>query len=375
MASCTDCPGISFPSQAGEERDSVLKKSFDALQSSARSGCKTCRFLYHGLKKEVKRFDKFNPRSCRLAPVHFTSDCDNDGQIGDITVYIWNGFSKNLGKWSGPSLTLEAFHLPATYFRVPARPVLLERLTAIAASCPDSRITRTSIVKAPYKTQCFSWIRDRLRECEEGDGDCHFACRRRPRSLKMPSRLLDLQLHNSSEDIRLLSGPQQNLRYVALSYCWGSRHPIKTTSQKIEMYESRISFTELPQSFRDAVLICRSLNIRYLWIDNLCIVQDSPDDWAKESATMADVYQGAYFTLALASAEDSTQPILSARRRVQQTKLPHPLSWLGLRRPMRMTIADHWGKESDKRMSFLFPCSADNGRDQSVEKGINTCSQ
>lgn len=38
----------------------------------------------------------------------------------------------------------------------------------------------------------------------------------------------------------------------------------------------------------------RSLGIRYLWIDALCIVQDGDDgrDWAEQAADMAKIYQG-----------------------------------------------------------------------------------
>lgn len=32
--------------------------------------------------------------------------------------------------------------------------------------------------------------------------------------------------------------------------------------------------TELPQTFHDAIEVCRALNIRYLWIDSLCIIQN-----------------------------------------------------------------------------------------------------
>lgn len=44
--------------------------------------------------------------------------------------------------------------------------------------------------------------------------------------------------------------------------------------------------------------IAIKLGVQYVWIDSLCIVQDDANDWAKESAKMADYYQHAWLTVA-----------------------------------------------------------------------------
>ncbi|PQE11538.1 heterokaryon incompatibility protein [Rutstroemia sp. NJR-2017a BVV2] len=49
---------------------------------------------------------------------------------------------------------------------------------------------------------------------------------------------------------------------------------------------------------QDAVKIARSLGIFYIWIDSLCIIQDSDEDWKAEAAKMGDVYAGAACTIA-----------------------------------------------------------------------------
>jgi hypothetical protein len=63
---------------------------------------------------------------------------------------------------------------------------------------------------------------------------------------------------------------------------------------------------QLPKSFQDAILLTRSLNIDYLWIDSLCIIQDNEDDWRFEAGKMADVYRNATLVIAASDAEDST---------------------------------------------------------------------
>lgn len=47
----------------------------------------------------------------------------------------------------------------------------------------------------------------------------------------------------------------------------------------------------LPRTFKDAIQISRSLGVSYLWIDSLCIIQNSPEDWRRESRLMDKVYR------------------------------------------------------------------------------------
>lgn len=49
---------------------------------------------------------------------------------------------------------------------------------------------------------------------------------------------------------------------------------------------------------RDAVHAVRALGLDWLWIDSLCIVQDSAEDWKREAGMMAGVYMGAEVTVA-----------------------------------------------------------------------------
>lgn len=69
----------------------------------------------------------------------------------------------------------------------------------------------------------------------------------------------------------------------------------------------------MPKTFRDAILITAKLGIRYLWIDSLCIVQDSARDWETESGRMGAVYNGAYLTLAATRASADVDGFLSTR--------------------------------------------------------------
>lgn len=62
-------------------------------------------------------------------------------------------------------------------------------------------------------------------------------------------------------------------------------------------FTRHVNIRALPQTFRDAVCITHAIDVRYLWTDSLCIVQDDLDEWAQEAVKMASIFQNAYFTI------------------------------------------------------------------------------
>ncbi|KAF9871869.1 hypothetical protein CkaCkLH20_10501 [Colletotrichum karsti] len=63
---------------------------------------------------------------------------------------------------------------------------------------------------------------------------------------------------------------------------------------------------EMSKTFRDALLATRKLNLRYIWIDSLCIIQDSEEDWREQAALMTQVYSNAFINITAAYARDGT---------------------------------------------------------------------
>lgn len=54
----------------------------------------------------------------------------------------------------------------------------------------------------------------------------------------------------------------------------------------------------MPQTYQDAIHVTDALGLRYLWIDALCIIQDCPNDCAKEIQNMGKIYKNSHITLA-----------------------------------------------------------------------------
>ena len=94
--------------------------------------------------------------------------------------------------------------------------------------------------------------------------------------------------------------------YVSLSHCWGKIKMFKLLTGNLEELQKSIPFDQLCKTFQEAMQFTRSLAIEYVWIDSLCIIQDSSEDWRKESGSMEKVYQAAVCNLAAASSSDGT---------------------------------------------------------------------
>ncbi|KAE9370086.1 HET-domain-containing protein, partial [Stipitochalara longipes BDJ] len=134
----------------------------------------------------------------------------------------------------------------------------------------------------------------------------HDGCRKTLCSF--PTRTLDVQ---DPHCIKLCNTEGQYGQYVALSHCWGGSNTFLTTPTTISAMCDGFSIDQLPLTFRDAVLVTRAFNQRYLWIDSLCIVQGDPQDWANESSKMADVFTNAYFTIGATNSECDTRGFLA----------------------------------------------------------------
>lgn len=130
---------------------------------------------------------------------------------------------------------------------------------------------------------------------------------------------------------RLVSGQGHYGKWTALSHRWGNRTAMfRTTSDTLSNRSTEISMPTLPLTFRDAAIITRAVNIRYLWIDALCIIQDDLDDWAQQSATMGYIYKYSVLTISATCAPDYHHGLLRKRENQTPVSLPFRDSHTGL---------------------------------------------
>ncbi|KAK4159284.1 heterokaryon incompatibility protein-domain-containing protein [Cladorrhinum sp. PSN259] len=122
--------------------------------------------------------------------------------------------------------------------------------------------------------------------------------------IPLPTRVLDLARYNpddlGSSIVTLVESKGREAKYVALSYCWGTQNNnLKTTPETIQRHKQGIPFTDLPLTFQHTAQIARAVDVQYIWIDSLCIIQDEEHktDWNREAPRMADVYRGSFLTV------------------------------------------------------------------------------
>jgi hypothetical protein len=110
-----------------------------------------------------------------------------------------------------------------------------------------------------------------------------------------PTRLLDLSTvpPTNEETVRLVISANNPPKgsYVTLSHCWGDTNIVKLISKTLVSFCQGLELSTLPTTFQHAIAVTRSLGFQYLWIDSLCIIQDSKSDWEREAPTMIQVYQ------------------------------------------------------------------------------------
>ncbi|KAK8185768.1 heterokaryon incompatibility protein-domain-containing protein [Phyllosticta citribraziliensis] len=126
-----------------------------------------------------------------------------------------------------------------------------------------------------------------------------------------PSRLLKLETRHSEKSISLVLRHEcpPGTAYMTLSHCWGNQpatSKLRLSSDTLLILREGISLGTLPKTFRDAFHVIETLNFRYLWIDRLCIFQDSQEDWSRESSTMQDVYRHSSLNISAHAAFDDT---------------------------------------------------------------------
>jgi hypothetical protein len=129
----------------------------------------------------------------------------------------------------------------------------------------------------------------------------------------LPTRVLRI---DGPEKVALHISGGEYASYVCLSHCWGDKtiSLLRTTTATLEQFQSGIPWEVLPKTFREAIHVTQQLGLQYLWIDSLCIIQDSEEDWRHEGSMMADIYELAHVTLAATKPPNADSGLFSDSR-------------------------------------------------------------
>ncbi|KAL2126110.1 hypothetical protein VTI74DRAFT_1673 [Chaetomium olivicolor] len=145
--------------------------------------------------------------------------------------------------------------------------------------------------------------------------------------------------------------------YATVSYVWGNdeghRQQMTTTANIQSRRKSgglASIIPELPKALREAIQLVHALGIRYIWIDALCIVQDSSHSWNLNARAMHLIYGNAIFTLCAADGSDARSGLLALDETHQHQqhveKRAHGLHLLLHQSPEAKIKASVWNKRA-----------------------------
>ncbi|KAF7441178.1 hypothetical protein PC9H_001527 [Pleurotus ostreatus] len=130
-------------------------------------------------------------------------------------------------------------------------------------------------------------------------------------------------------------------RYVALSYVWGgvgAEYQSMRDNISQRMTPGGLDESILPATIVDAIELCRRLGERYLWVDALCIIQDSAADKAVQIGVMELIYGGSFVTVFAIGGHNAHAGLPGLRKgtrtrhqrieRIQNLRLSVPLTTL-----------------------------------------------
>ncbi|CAO2651401.1 Nn.00g039710.m01.CDS01 [Neocucurbitaria sp. VM-36] len=145
----------------------------------------------------------------------------------------------------------------------------------------------------------------------------------------VPTRLLHIGGKRRGDPIRVVDTKSNKIKgpYVTLSHCWGESEAFRPdTLRSDSMFDylnAGVPWSYLSRTFQEAIRVAWFLEIDYIWIDSLCIIQgrdeSAVNDWNREGALMHKVYRNSYCNIAAADAKDSTKGLFRER-------MPHDVS-------------------------------------------------
>lgn len=167
---------------------------------------------------------------------------------------------------------------------------------------------------SPLSNDSMQIISGWMQNCQNTHSHCQPLRRR-----ELPSRLL--RISENKVFLEEFSPNHGYLPYTILSYCWGAATSMQTTTTNVVRHQSGLKVKSLPLTLRHAIQVTKRLGYEYIWVDALCIIQDSSTDWDAEYVRMGEYYQNAVVTISALDAYSSAEGFLRTRKFANVTPL------------------------------------------------------
>ncbi|PVH80558.1 HET-domain-containing protein [Cadophora sp. DSE1049] len=267
-----------------------LYDSIVGLKKSAEWGCETCDLLWVTWIKTVNKPD-------------LTEDWLDKTFQGEVYLGCSGWIASRQGS---PYITLAQKTVSGT-----ARTLASFEPFADRDELPSDglNLLGRSIYEDPASKGCLAVAADWLDACLNEHEKCGMQA---DTQRALPTRVIDVG--DESKPPKLIATGGKLGTWIALSYCWGGDSIFIHNDATVADLKAGIPLEKYPRTLRDAIIITRALGVKYVWIDALCIKQDSREDWAAEAAKMREVYSGAIVTVSAANSPSTQSGIFSTRK-------------------------------------------------------------
>ncbi|KAL1639376.1 hypothetical protein SLS58_007957 [Diplodia intermedia] len=282
---CENCQRIFLETplhEPGHEAKGKHCETLHALEISASEGCQIC--LMISSTRDREQYREYGPTE---ASPHLTWRVEGEGRLADVPsqplrrLYVEHGnFVRTL-----------AIHNPKS-------PEEYDIAKPIDSCSTGSDVSLGAAAR---------W----LSECLAAHAKCS---ERSVESTWLPTRLVDIGSPNTSppQPLRLMLGEdvEPGTKYLTLSHRWTTEADMpKLDQSSLVEFRHSIPPAVLGKDYLDVVQVVRFLGYRYIWIDSLCIIQDSREDWRRECSQMGKVYRNTACNISM----DAVTSLFSSR--------------------------------------------------------------
>lgn len=287
----SECEGAAQPlrsDSSDKSKSTNCRIPLEDLCNAAKAGCWFCSILYGGVKVcPVWGASRSKRATFQLSMGIFVSGGGKEGR--DCSVGLSTSEDPN-----------PVFYTQETEGNGDVRSDCPELMCSLAEHSRRKALqTKPKTPRATDPRSMLIFARDNNLRCHQ----THACGKAIP--LSMPMRLLKIRINAGMYAINLVEGATYE-PYITLSHCWGKTPAATTTASTLEDRIRDIPWSMLTQTFKDAVVLTEQLGYQYLWIDALCTLQDSKEDWEVESVTMHRVYTDCDLMLSADGAKDGT---------------------------------------------------------------------
>lgn len=147
-------------------------------------------------------------------------------------------------------------------------------------------------------TEAFTRLKSWISRCETEHTLCRPA-KNRP----LPRRVLKIEGIQPLR-VRLVEDCPQRENYACLSHRWGPQTEKNSLKRhNLHLYKTGVPEENLYPLVKDAIEAAFRLDLRFIWIDCYCIIQDDMKDWEMAAAQMASIYEDAFLTISATESE------------------------------------------------------------------------